>query len=206
MTDTRERLLAAAATTVREQGAAAASARGIAARAGVNQALVFYHFGSVSQLVEAACTQAADEAVASYRERLAGVRTLRELLQLGRELHAQELANGNVAMMGQLLAGARTDPLHAAAARYAMTRWSDEIEGVLRRVLAAGPLAGIVDLGGLARAVTAAFVGLELYEGADGDGAGRALEALDRLGMLVEVVDELGPVARRALRAKLRSV
>jgi hypothetical protein len=30
------------------------------------------------------------------------------------------------------------------------------------------------------------------------------LNALDQLGALVEVVEDLGPVARRALRAKLR--
>jgi hypothetical protein len=52
--------------------------------------------------------------------------------------------------------------------------------------------------------VSAAFVGLELYDGVDPDGAQVALDALDRLTVLIEVVDDLGPVARRALRGKLR--
>ncbi|HEV7628954.1 MAG TPA: TetR family transcriptional regulator, partial [Streptomyces sp.] len=43
--DTRTKLLAGALRTVTEQGIAKTSARTIAAAAGVNQALVFYHFG-----------------------------------------------------------------------------------------------------------------------------------------------------------------
>jgi AcrR family transcriptional regulator len=54
MSDTREKLLAAAVETVWRDGLGASSARSIAARAGVNQALIFYHFGSVSELVEQA--------------------------------------------------------------------------------------------------------------------------------------------------------
>ena len=53
-------------------------------RAGVNQALVFYHFGSVGELVEAACRQACDDSVDFYRERFASVGSLVELLEVGR--------------------------------------------------------------------------------------------------------------------------
>ena len=52
--------------------------------------------------------------------------------------------------------------------------------------------------------MSAAFIGLELYEGVDPAGARAALDALDRLAVLLEVMDDLGPLARRALRAKLR--
>ena len=38
----------------------------------------------------------------------------------------------------------------------------------------------------------------------DPDGAVAALEAVERVTVLAEVVDDLGPVARRTLRAKLR--
>jgi AcrR family transcriptional regulator len=204
--ETRARLLTAAADTIREHGAAAASARAIAGRAGVNQALIFYHFGTVRELVEAACRQAVDEAADSYRDRFAQARTLRELLQVGREMHAREVAKGNVAMMAQLMAGGRGDPVLAAAARYAIEHWVSEIEPVLQRLLAESPLADVTDSAALARAVTASFIGLELYQGVDDDGAAQALDALDRLGMVLEVVDDLGPIARRALRAKLRGV
>jgi len=52
---TRRRLLDATMQTIREQGMAKLSARTIAATGSVNQALVFYHFGTVDGLVAEAC-------------------------------------------------------------------------------------------------------------------------------------------------------
>jgi hypothetical protein len=43
-----------------------------------------------------------------------------------------------------------------------------------------------------------------MFEGVDPDGAESALVSLEMLGVLVEVVEDLGPVARRALRTRLR--
>ena len=206
MSGTRAKLLQAAAEVIREQGVAAASARTIAAQAEVNQALIFYHFGTVSELLEAACRQAVDEAADFYRDRLARVTTLTGLLELGRELHERERAAGNVAMMAQLMSGAMRDPVLARAAGYAMSRWTAEIETVVARVLSGSPLGEVADTGGLARAISASFIGLELYDGVDADGAAKALDSLERLGVLVEVVNDLGPAARRALRSKLKGV
>ena len=203
MNATREKLLQAAAATFGEDGAAATSARSIATRAGVNQALVFYHFGTVSELIAAACQDRVDAAVAQYRTQFAEVSSLSELLAVGRKLNVRERKVGNVLLMAQLMASAAHDPVLAAAARHGMDLWTAEIETVLGRVLSGSPLTEISDVAGLARMVCAAFIGLELYEGADADGASRALEALERLAVLVEVVDDLGPVARRALKAKL---
>ena len=52
--DTRAALVAGAVQALGEVGFAGASAREIATRAGCNQALVFYHFGSVTELLLAA--------------------------------------------------------------------------------------------------------------------------------------------------------
>jgi AcrR family transcriptional regulator len=197
-------LLVAAAQSLREDGMAGLSARAIAARAEVNQALIFYHFGTVGQLVDAACRQAVDESAEFYREQFLSVSSLTELLALGRELHARERAIGNVAMMAQLMSGAQADPALADAARYAMSRWNLEIETVVRRVLHGNPLADITDPAGIARAISAGFIGLELYDGIDAEGADLALGSLEQLGLLVDVMDDLGPIARRALRAKVR--
>ncbi|GAA2506974.1 TetR/AcrR family transcriptional regulator [Streptomyces gobitricini] len=202
--ETKVKLLEGALRTLAEQGIAKTSARAVAAAAGVNQALVFYHFGSVDELLAAACRHGAEQRVARYRDRLAGVGSLAELLVLGRELHAEEREAGNVAFLGQLLAGAQTQPRLAPATAAGLDLWIDEIEKVLARVLAATPLAGFTDSAGLARAVAASFVGLELYEGVDADGARRALAALEQLAALVTVLDELGPLGQRAVRHRLR--
>lgn len=202
--DTRQRLIDGAIETIRTQGFSGTSARSIAATAGVNQALVFYHFGSVHDLLRAACLAATRAKVAPFAERLDQVTDLRQLLTLGRELHAGERAEGNVAVLAQLLAAAQADPQLAEATATALQLWITPVERALSRLLAGSPVADVLDVPGLARAVSAGFVGLELYEGVDPAGAAAALDALDRLAVLVEVVDDLGPVARRALRGKLR--
>jgi AcrR family transcriptional regulator len=201
---TRDSLLEAAAAAVREDGAAAASARTIAARAGVNQALVFYHFGTVSELIEAACRRAVDEAAGHYRQQFSGVTSLTGLLEIGRELDQRERAAGNVAMMAQLMSGAAHDPVLASASRYAMDVWAAELEPVLERLLSGSPLAELVDGPGLTRVLSASFIGLQLYQDVDDEGAARALESLEHLAVLVDVVNDLGPVARRAVRSRLR--
>jgi len=109
-----------------------------------------------------------------------------------------------VTVLAQVLAGARTDPSLAAAARHALSLWIAEVEETLQRLLSASPIGEVANAAGLARAVAAAFVGIELYEGADSDGADAAFAALGQLASLTEVLDDLGPAARRALRHHAR--
>jgi AcrR family transcriptional regulator len=202
-TDTKQRLLEGAIKAVRVHGIAGVSARTIAAAAGVNQALVFYHFGSVDELLAAACTANTAARVDAYAERFARVGSLGELLDLGRALHVEERRAGNVFVLAQLFAGAQSDPRLGPPVAAALQLWIDQIESVLHRLLAESPFAEVADIPGLARAVSAAFIGLELFEGVDETAARHALDALGQLTVLIEVVDELGPIARRALRAKL---
>jgi AcrR family transcriptional regulator len=204
MNDTRQKLIDGTIATLRDKGIAGTSARAIAAAAGVNQALVFYHFGSVDDLVDMASRESTEARAALYRPRFAEVGSLRELLTLGRELHVREREAGNVAVLAQVLAGAQQHEALAAAAQHSLSLWVAEIEVILVRLLKDSPLGEVTDPAGLARGVAASFIGIELYEGVDPGGAETALESLEMLGLLVEVVDDLGPVARRALRAKLR--
>jgi AcrR family transcriptional regulator len=202
--ETKTKLLEGALRTLTEQGIAKTSARTVAATAGVNQALVFYHFGSVDELLAAACRYGAERTVARYRARFDTVTSLSELLVLGREIHEQERTGGHVMLLGQLLAGAQTHEALGPATAAGLDLWIVEIEKVLKRVLAGTPFGEFTDPAGLARAVAASFVGIELYEGVDAAGAAAALDALEQLGMLVSALEELGPVAQRAVRQYLR--
>jgi AcrR family transcriptional regulator len=202
--DTRERLLAGTIAALRDKGIAGVSARSIAAEAGVNQALVFYHFGTVEELVIAACQGETRARVSQYADQLAEVASLRELLTVGQALHEKERAAGNTQVLAQVLAGAQTSPTLAEAARQALGLWVTEIEQTLQRVLADSPIRAALDVPGLARAVSAAFIGLELYEAADPDSARHAMAALAQVAVLTDVLDDLGPVARTALRNRLR--
>jgi AcrR family transcriptional regulator len=203
---TRESLAQAAVTVLRAQGIAGVSARAIAREAGVNQALVFYHYGTVDDLVDQACRAATDEAVASYRADLAGVGTFADLLAVGRRLHERESAAGNVALMAQIMAAGQSSPALAGTAAYAMEAWVREIAAAVERILEGSPLAEVVDVLGLSRAVSASFIGLELYDGVDPAAAESAFATLDALGAVLGVVDGLGAPARRLVRARLRAL
>lgn len=202
--DTRDRLERAALVAIREDGIAGLSARSIAGRAGVNQALIFYHYGGVFDLLDQAARASVDEAVERYRRQFDAARSFTELLAVGRLLHEQERAAGNVAVMAQLTAAAQLDGALAAAARRCLDRWVESLEPTVRRLLAASPLDGFVDHRGLARAVSAGFLGLELYDGVDSASADAALAGLEQLGVVLEAVSDLGSVARRAIRAHIR--
>jgi AcrR family transcriptional regulator len=204
VSDTKQRLLEGAVQTLRDKGIAGTSARSIATTTGVNQGLIFYHFGSVDELIIAACQAATAARIGLYRDRFAGVGSLGELLVAGRELHEAERAAGNVAMLAQVLAGGQQNKGLAEAAKRALSLWIAEIEAVLDRLMRDSPIGLVVDRPGLARGVAAAFIGIELYDGVDPDGAATALAALEQLAVLTEVLDELGPVASRAVRARVR--
>ena len=145
MSETRDRLLRAAAEIVAERGLSSATARAIGERAGANQALVFYHFGTVNELIAAASDLAVGEAVDRYRSRFDTVTSLNELLGVGRDLHERERDVGNVALMGQLMANATRDVAFAGAAQRAMDAWISEIEVVVTRLLSTSPLVGVVE-------------------------------------------------------------
>jgi AcrR family transcriptional regulator len=180
--DTKQRLVDGVLAVIRQQGITAVSARSVASAAGANQALVFYHFGSVEELVAQACVLATEARVSLYRERFATVTTVGELLELGREIRIAERAEGNLAVLAQTLAGAQGS----------------------ERLAEASPLAELADPAGLAHAVSSGFLGLTLFDTVDPDGAEQAIAALEQLAVLVDVLDGLGPVATRAVRAKLR--
>jgi AcrR family transcriptional regulator len=204
VSDTRRKLIDGTIATLRDKGIAGTSARMIAATAGVNQALIFYHFGTVDQLIDAACRESTAERVALYRPQFEQVRSFRELLALGSELHIRERGAGNVTVLAQVLAGAQQDANLAAAAKHALSLWIAEIETTLVRLLKGSPLSEVANPEGLARGIAASFIGIELFEGVDPEGAQNAIASLETLGILVEVVEDLGPVARRALRTRVR--
>jgi len=131
--DTKARLRTAALAVVRERGVGGASARAIAAAAEVNQALIFYHFGSVSELIEAASDEAVEARVRLYRDAFTGVDSLSDLLVVARQVHEQERQAGSMTVMAQIMAGAQSDPVLARAGRHALAAWTDEVDQVLPR-------------------------------------------------------------------------
>jgi AcrR family transcriptional regulator len=202
--ETKQRLEAAVLARLRSDGIAGLSARTVAAQANVNQALIFYHYASVAKLVEAAALASVSAAIERHRDALQAASSFAELFAVGQRINDEERDAGNVAVMAQLVAGAHLDSTIGACARDCLAQWIAALQPTVAVLLDSGPLRGLVDPHGLVRAISSAFIGLELYESIDPPGASAAVTSLEQLGTLLEAIDALGPVAHRAVRAHLR--
>jgi AcrR family transcriptional regulator len=205
-TPTRDRLIEAALRTLAEEGIAGTSARAIARTADVNQALVFYHFGTVEALLAEASIVVSTRRAQEYARRLADVATFGELSAAARALHAEERANGNLAVLTQLLAGARTHPALVPAVQGNFTRLAAEVERVLDRLLAGSPIEEVVEAAPLARSVAAAFLGIELLDALSAEGDPGLFAALDTLTGLADAVAGITTVERALVRRRLRTL
>src|SRR5947209_16710934 len=103
--DTRRRLVDAAIDSLREDGFSGASARTIAARAGCNQGLVFYHFGSVADLLLAALDEVSDRRLAEYGAAVDGVHSPKELVAVATDIFREDLEHGYVKVLAEMIAG-----------------------------------------------------------------------------------------------------
>jgi AcrR family transcriptional regulator len=158
---TRDRLMDAAVETLRAEGITGATARAIAHRAGVNQALIFYHFGSVTNLLLQAFLRTSDEQIARYRAAASEVTSLHDLVAIARRLHEEDLRSGAVTAVTQLMAAANEPELN----RQILDRfqeWIAIVEEALRRAVAGTPLAGAVPVREAAYAISAMFLGIEI--------------------------------------------
>ena len=164
--------------------------RAIARHGDLNQALVFYHFGSVDGLLQEVARVDASRRAQLYTDQLGEVTTLAELVAVGRRIHDVEFAEGSSAVLAQLLAGSASSPELGVAIHDGMRSWTAMIEDALGRVLSATQLAGAVPLGDVAYAIASLFLGLELMGGVDGDEARVAslFSSLDGVSHLVDAL------------------
>ncbi len=187
---TRARILEATLVTLRRAGVVGTSARAIARTGGFNQALIFYHFGSVQELLVAAVAELSTRRMARYRQRLAPVRSLGELVTVGAACHAEDADAENLRVLAQMLAGSSASADLTARLKPIFDPWVDLVEEVVEGVLARSGLEGSLPARDLALGVVAMFMGLELlgplYDTAPTaerlfDTAGRAAPTLEGL-------------------------
>ena len=167
--DTRQRIVDAALATLTEDGIAGTSARAIAKRGGFNQSLIFYHFGSVPDLLVEATRSLSEGRLARYQERVANVRSLSELAAVAEDLHEQDIRDSQVTVLAQMLAGASSYPEIRADLMAVFSPWIELVDGVIERLLPDSPLAAFVPTRDIAFAITALFVGIELLVDLDDD-------------------------------------
>lgn len=160
--DTRTKIIDATVATLKEEGITGTSARAIARHGGFNQALIFYHFGSIEEVLVATIHCTSERRIERYREQLRGIRTLPELATIAARLHAEDLEEGNLTVLTQLMAGAAGNAEMGVRLRDAFDPWIEVVRETLEAVAADTPFAGIVPIDDLAYTVASLFLGIEL--------------------------------------------
>lgn len=159
--------MGAAFETIRSQGRAGATARVIARRGGFNQALIFYHFGSLDELQLAALDHIAAVRLDRYRQMLGDARDLPELVVAAECLFSEDLESGHSTVLVEMFAASVSNRELGRALLKGMEPWLDFTASLIRKV--AGPtLVALVPEREAAQAALALYLGVELLAHLEG--------------------------------------
>jgi AcrR family transcriptional regulator len=166
---TRDRILDAAFETLRRHGFARTSARTIARTGDFNQALIFYHFGSVNDVLLAALDRVGVTRMERYREALSNASELMELARLARELYLEDIECGHSTVLAELFAASSGNAALRDQMLLRMQPWLNFTEDLVRRFLQGSALGSLVDARTMAGAVLAMYIGVDLLLHLDGN-------------------------------------
>jgi AcrR family transcriptional regulator len=187
---TKDQIVDAAFETLKEEGFAGATSRAIARRGAFNQALVFYYFGTLDNLLLAALDATSDARLARYREVVGDGKPLPELLRVVADEYREDRASGHMTVVAQLVAGSLSKPELRPQVMARTEPWLAFAEETIRRAVAGTPLEPLVPVEELASAVITFYFGVNLLTGLD---EGRRTDALfAKLEQLVPLVESLG--------------
>ena len=189
---TRDALIDGAIAALKEEGFAGASARAIARRAGCNQGVIFYHFGSVANLLLAALDAVSEARRTHYQEAVDRAAGIVELVDAAESVFEEDLDAGHIAVLAEMIAGASSTPGLAAEVAARIAPWRAFTADALRGVIETTPLADAVEPDVAAHAVVALYLGLEMLAHLDGDRSA-ALSLFDRARLLAGLFEMLAP-------------
>jgi AcrR family transcriptional regulator len=166
---TRRLLVEAAIETLKDVGFSGASARAIAERAEVNQALIFYHFDSVGNLLLAALDAVSDERMNAYREVVDEARSPRQLVEAAKTIFAKDLDAGYITVLVEMIAGASSTPGLGDQVLSRIGPWREFAQTAVEGIIGESPLGSVVPPQDLAYGIVALYLGLEMLSHLGGD-------------------------------------
>ncbi len=178
---TKGRLIQAAIATLQAKGFGRTSAREIAATGGLNQALVFYHYGSVQNLLLAALDVVSARRLASYGPRFERASTVGQLAVLAKDIYREDLENGYVTVLAEMVAGGVSDRELGLAVVERIEPWIEMVALKLSELTAGTVLDPLIPARDTAFAIVALYLGMDLLSHLD-NGHRRA-EALLEIGI-----------------------
>lgn len=199
---TKDALCDAALRVTITEGVRSLTARRIADEAGVNQALVFYHFNGVNDLLRVAYAQETKRMVGEHQAMFTDVSSFAELHEVGVRLADRSRHDGSAAVLAQVVAAARSDPVMAELLRNSLQIWHAGIRDAVEQALAGVKLDGDVDVDGLASTLAAATVGMITVDAANAAPGGSSLDAL---GPYAKLADRLLRLVPRALARRVQN-
>jgi AcrR family transcriptional regulator len=167
--ETQQRIVDAALETLKREGFTGASARTIADRGGFNQALIFYHFGTVNRLLLAALDETSQRRLAHYQAAVEQTKTLPELLQTASRLYREDLAAGHITVLNELIGASLAYPELRPEIAARVQPWVHFAETVIVQALAGSPLIKLVPSHDAAFATVALYLGMQMLVHLGGD-------------------------------------
>jgi AcrR family transcriptional regulator len=162
---TRQRIVDAALETLKKEGFAGATSRAIARAGDFNQALIFYHFGTLDGLLLAALDKTSAERLARYRKAVDEAATAEELAEVAARIYKEDRDRGHMTVVSQMIAGSVARPGLAKDVLARMEPWIELCEDALAKALPPLP----VPQRELAYAVVTFYLGLNLLTHLDAD-------------------------------------
>lgn len=171
-------------------GFAGASARAIAHQGGFNQALIFYHFGSVHTVLLAAFDLISDRRMQEYGPQLEAAVSAPQLARLARRIYDDDLERGYVTALGEMVAGGVSDPVLGAEVAARIEPWIELVQRTLCELLEGSALLSVVVPRDLAFGIVAAYFGVDMLSHLQQDRsrANSILELAERVADLADSV------------------
>jgi AcrR family transcriptional regulator len=166
---TRERLVRAALKTLTQEGFFGTTARAIARTGKVNQALIFYHFGSVDHLLLAALDATSQDRLERYRKGLAEITRLTDLVEAMARLYKEDVLSGHITAVQEMVAGGSSVPALRQEVLARMEPWVVFAREVITRVTTGTVVEKLVPIDDLAFSAVALYFGIETITNLGGD-------------------------------------
>jgi len=161
-TGTKLEIIEAGQRTLVKKGFAGSSAREIAAEGDFNQALIFYHFGSVHNLLLAVLDEVGERRMEAYGEEFAAATTATELAALLKRTHAEDLELGYVAVLSEMVAAGMTNEELGPQVAERLEPWTELVESKVETLLAGLPMGALAPSRDIAFALIALYLGVDM--------------------------------------------
>lgn len=171
MNSTKTRIVEAALATLKEEGFAGASARAIARRGRFNQALIFYHFGTLSDLLLAALDRTSEVRMAAYREAIEGIDSVPDAIRVATDLYREDLASGHVTVVTELIAGSMDRPDLRPEILVRLEPWIELTQDAVTKAMSSLGIEAMVPPRTVAYAIVALFLGVDMLSHLEQDDA-----------------------------------